>query len=49
MADYSAKEMNVDKGMVLECMKKLNGWIWSKNKQTNEIGRVPLYVLEKAI
>jgi hypothetical protein len=45
--DYSAKEMDVEKGIILECIKELNGWIWSKNKRTNETGWVPLNKVEK--
>jgi hypothetical protein len=42
LENYSAKEMNVEEGLVLEGIKELNGWLWSKNKLTNEIGWVPL-------
>jgi hypothetical protein len=40
--DYSAKELNIDKGTVVECIKELNGWLWLKNLKTDEIGWVPL-------
>ena len=42
LEDYSAKELNVEEGTILEKIKELNGWLWSKNKLTGEIGWVPL-------
>ena len=47
LEDYSAKEMNVKKGEIVEGLKELNGWLWAKNKATDEIGWIPLEVLEK--
>ena len=44
--DYSAKELYIDKGTVVEGIKQLNGWLWSKNKSTNEIGWIPMDKLE---
>ena len=46
LEDYSAKEMNVKKGEIVEGLKELNGWLWAKNKATDEIGWIPLEVLE---
>jgi len=40
--DYSAKELNVEKGMIVEGIKELNGWLWSKIKSTDEKGWIPL-------
>ena len=40
--DYSAKELDIDKGTIVEGIKELNGWLLSKNKKTNEIGWIPL-------
>ena len=42
LENYSAKEMNIEKGEIVEGIKELNGWLWSKNKRTNEIGWIPL-------
>ena len=50
LEDYSAKELDIDKGNIVEGIKELNGWLWLKNISTNEIGWVPvekLKVLEK--
>jgi hypothetical protein len=45
--DYSAKELDIDKGAVVEGIKELNGWLWLKNKKTNETGWVPIDKLKK--
>ena len=45
--DYYAKELDIDKGIIVEKIKELNGWLWLKNLDTNEIGWVPLSKLEK--
>jgi len=45
--DYSAKELDIDKGTIVEGIKELNGWLWLKNKSTNEIGWVPMDKLKK--
>ena len=42
LQDYSAKELNVERGMIVEGIKELNGWLWSKNKSTGEIGWIPM-------
>jgi len=47
LQDYSSKELNVSKGMMVEGIKELNGWLWSKNKSTNEIGWVPMENLKQ--
>jgi len=39
--NYSAKELDINKGMIVEGIKELNGWLWSKNKMTNEVGWIP--------
>jgi hypothetical protein len=46
LENYSAKEMTVEKGEIVEGIKELNGWLWAKNKATGEIGWIPLEVLE---
>jgi hypothetical protein len=40
--DYSARELNVEKGNIIEGIQEINGWLWSKNKETNEIGWIPI-------
>ena len=40
--DYSAKELNVEKGAIVEGEKELNGWLWSRNTSTNETGWIPI-------
>jgi hypothetical protein len=40
--DYSANELNVRAGDMLECIKELNGWMWSETKKTHETGWVPV-------
>jgi hypothetical protein len=46
LENYSAKEMTVEKDEIVEGIKELNGWLWAKNKQTSEIGWIPLENLE---
>ena len=46
LENYSAKEMTVSTGEMVEGIQELNGWLWSKNKRTGEIGWIPLEVLE---
>ena len=45
--EYYAKELDIDTGTIVEGIKELNGWLWLKNKSTNEIGWVPLDKLKK--
>lgn len=45
--DYSAKELDLDTGTIIEGIRELNGWLWSRNKKTDEIGWIPLEKLEK--
>ena len=47
LEDYSAKELNIDKGTIVEGIKELNKWLLLKNKKTNEIGWVPMENLRK--
>jgi len=42
LRDYSAKELTVEKGMIVEGIEELNGWLLSKNKLTSEIGWLPM-------
>ncbi|MCL2412611.1 MAG: hypothetical protein FWC98_00550, partial [Bacteroidales bacterium] len=46
--DYSAKELDVDEGTIVDGIKELNGWLLSKSEKTNEIGWIPLDKLQNA-
>ena len=39
--------MDIDEGTIVEGIRELNGWLWLMNKNTNEIGWVPLENLKK--
>ena len=39
--DYSAKELNVDRGEKLVGLRELNGWIWCQKESSGEVGWVP--------
>ncbi|MCL2413866.1 MAG: hypothetical protein FWC94_01245 [Bacteroidales bacterium] len=45
--DYSAKELDVDNGTIVEGIKELNGWLLSRDEKTNEIGWIPLDKISK--
>ena len=45
--DYSAKELSVEKGFILNVYKELNGWVWCECENTKEIGWVPLKNIKK--
>ena len=47
LEDYTANELNADKGIVLLGMKELNGWLWAENTTTGELGWIPLENIEK--
>ena len=47
--DYSANELSVDKGSILIGFKELNGWLWCKPENSNEIGWVPLKNIKLSI
>ncbi len=40
--DYSARELNVDYGEILEEIRELNNWVWCKRFREEEYGWVPL-------
>ena len=42
LRDYSAKELTVEEGVILEGIEELNGWLLSKNKSTGEVGWIPM-------
>ena len=43
---YSAKELNVDKDDLVEKIKSLNGWTWSRNLRTENEGWIPDEIIE---
>ena len=45
--NYSANELDINVGTIVEGIKELNGWLWLKNKATNEIGWVPTCKLKQ--
>jgi hypothetical protein len=45
--NYSAKELDIDRGVIVEGIRELNSWLWLKNKKTNETGWVPVEKLRK--
>ena len=47
LEEYYAKELNIEKGCIINGFKELNGWIWCECESTNEIGWVPLKNIEK--
>ncbi|MEH7052509.1 SH3 domain-containing protein [Bacillus pseudomycoides] len=38
---YTAKELNVEKGDILIGLKELNGWLWCKKIECEEVGWIP--------
>ncbi|MCL2245879.1 MAG: hypothetical protein FWC10_02060 [Lentimicrobiaceae bacterium] len=42
LRNYSANELTVEKGVLVERIEELNGWLLSKNKSTGEIGWLPI-------
>ncbi len=45
--EYSAKEMNMNKGEKVIGLKELNGWFWVKRKSDNNEGWLPLEILKE--
>lgn len=43
---YTAKELTVKEGDIIEKIKSLNGWTWSRNINTNYEGWIPDEVIE---
>lgn len=46
LQDYSAKELNVAQGDLLEGTRTLNGWLWAQHLASKESGGVPLENLQ---
>ena len=40
--DYSAKELTIKEGFIINGYRKLNGWLWCECENTKEIGWIPL-------
>lgn len=47
LADYTARELNVEQGEVLFGKRALNGWLWCEKADDTEPGWVPLENLER--
>ena len=45
--DYTARELNVQKGDLLLGVRVLNGWAWCENPASSESGWVPLTNLQE--
>jgi len=45
LEDYSARELDLDKGTIVKGVREMNGWLWLEHKNGN--GWVPLDKLEK--
>jgi hypothetical protein len=39
--DYSANELNIDRGAIVNGTKEINGCVWVENTETNDIGWIP--------
>lgn len=48
LEDYTARELNVRKGELLNGSRTLNGWIWCQKSGSSESGWVPLENLQEA-
>lgn len=44
--DYSAHELSVSPGEIVEGLKELNGWLWCRNQNTHELGWLPLNAIK---
>lgn len=42
LRDYSAKELTIAEGAIVEGIEEMNGWLLSKNKLTGETGWIPM-------
>ena len=42
LRNYSAKEQTAEEGVILEGVEELNGWLFSKNKSTGDLGWIPM-------
>jgi hypothetical protein len=44
--DYTAKELDVNVGDEFQAIKSLNGWLWCQRLSDNDIGWVPMSILQ---
>ena len=42
LADYTAKELDVDENDILTAGQELNGWVWCSRQAQNDSGWVPI-------
>jgi len=45
LEDYTAKELNVDKGEIVKVIKELNGWLWCIRLLDKDEGWLPKEIL----
>ncbi len=45
--DYNANELSVQPSELVKVIEKLNGWVWCQHSITQELGWLPLNVLEE--
>ncbi len=45
--DYTAKELDIDKGDEFQAISFLNGWVWCRRLSDNDTGWVPMNILLK--
>jgi len=46
--DYTATELNVKPGDIIEAERELNGWVWGKRLEDGLFGWVPIDILRHA-
>ncbi|WP_205297555.1 SH3 domain-containing protein [Pantoea sp. Cy-639] len=44
---YSAHELDIDPGQVVEGLRRLNGWLWCRSLRNDELGWLPLAKLRQ--
>ncbi|MEN7549859.1 SH3 domain-containing protein [Rapidithrix thailandica] len=47
LEDYSAKELNINKGELITKLKSINGWTWVRKTDDNDEGWIPNEIIEK--
>ena len=45
--NYTARELDIDKGALVEALKEFGGWCFVRNKTSNEEGWVPKKILSE--
>ncbi len=46
--DYSARELTVRPGDVVQAVRHLNGWVWARKEGTGETGWAPRHIFTQA-